>query len=325
MTKEFTVACIQCGVGNLLGFYQSRFKPLYFVDDRKHMKAGYQTIEKNFPGCVFDSDIDSFATDKADVLLSSPSCAQLSKLGSKRKDRKYLYTLPLYEYDFVVSVEKLFHRDAEFIVVEYLKSLLEFFLVRHKGLEHKKTGEFLPFPEDYRTQIIELSAIDYGVPQNRKRLFLIFSKLKYDFIFNSTNYGGPEILTVGDILNQLSNIRSIGAVLKNDKMPNHNPERVEGFRKLKIGESYYGTQNNTRLDPSKICPVITSHLTRHVHSYEPRVLNARECASFQGFPLDFEFYGSEQTCLDLIGKTVPPPITHFIANQIKTSLEKYNV
>jgi site-specific DNA-cytosine methylase len=151
---------------------------------------------------------------------------------------------------------------------------------------------------------------------------MVFSKLKYDYIYTPPIDLCLDVPNVEEVLTKLDEVRQTQTLL-NDEIPYHTKERIEGFSKLKPGDSYYGTLNNKRLFPKRYCPVVTSHCTRHVHPFRDRVLNVREVATFQGFPLDFQFFGSESTQLDLVGKSVPPPVMKVFAESIKESIEKY--
>jgi len=125
-----------------------------------------------------------------------------------------------------------------------------------------------------------------------------------------------EVLIVLDLLRK-------DRKLYDDEHPNHSEERKQGFNKLLPGDSFYGTQNNKRLDPEKICPVIASSKTQYVHPWHDRVLTPREAATFQGFPLDFQFgHISFSTKLDLIGRSIPVQVAAHIASEIKYNYER---
>ena len=120
--------------------------------------------------------------------------------------------------------------------------------------------------------------------------------------------------TVNDAFNKIDKCQW------NMKIPNHSEKRLEGFSKLKIGDSYYGTQNNKRLDPNKPAGTIASHCSRFVHPSEPRVLTARETARLMGFPDYFRFFGSETEQLDQIGKAIVPQVAAALSFYIKLQL-----
>lgn len=309
-------------MGNILGFQHAGFKPLFQIDHRTFIEKGKKTLDYNFPGIQYSKDLHDFKDLNPTVIVSSPSCAQVSLLGLKRMDRKSLEYLPMEEFEFIQSLNILFERSPEFFIVEYLTRFLKHFKVTHSGINREVTKQFLPFPEEYRVQIVKVNSVSYGVPQIRKRLFMVFSKHIYDYIYTPPIDLCLDVPNVGEVLNDLDVWRT-KINMFNDEKPYHSQERINGFAALKPGESYYGTLNNKRLFPNRYCPVITSHCTRHVHPFENRVLNVREAAAFQGFPLEFKFFGSESTQLDLVGKSVPPPVMKHFAMSIKESIKKY--
>ena len=104
-------------------------------------------------------------------------------------------------------------------------------------------------------------------------------------------------------------------------MPGHSDKRIEGFRKLKPGESYYSTQNNKRLIVDMPAGTVTSHCSRFVHPTAPRVLTVRETARLMGFPDDFVFYGTEGQQLDQVGKAVVPQVAAALCLYIRKKLD----
>lgn len=321
---KLTVAGIQTGLGNLYGFQQAGFDPLWLIDDRKHyktsLKTGLKTIKYNFKTMEFSKDPNSFIDKKPLVLLTSPSCAQISRLGTKRADRAELHTFPLEKFDFIQALAEVFSRETDFIITEYLSNTDTYFIIRFNGIEQVFTGEFLEFPPEYRVQILTLNTLDFGVPQKRIRRFVIFSKSKYDFFYQHDKTKKLNPKTIATVLAEVEENRKAGLYV-NDKIPTHSKKREEGFSKLAFDESYYGSSNNRRLHPDRVCRVITSHLTQYVHPFEPRVLSTYECAAFQGFPVEFQFLDSISVNLDFIGKSVSPVITREIASQIIKQFE----
>ena len=112
-----------------------------------------------------------------------------------------------------------------------------------------------------------------------------------------------------------------GYCTTNLEVSNHSKVRTEGFDRLKPGKSYYGTQNNKRLDLRKVGPTITSHRTQYVHPTLPRVLTVRESAAIMGFPNNFTFYGPRTKQFDQVGCAIVPQITNELCIQIKEHYE----
>jgi len=318
ITHKFTVGAISSGIGNILGFKLEDFLIDYVIDNRKTFTQGYENWENHFPEADLSDNFNDF--DRyTDVIISSPPCAQVSSLAAKKGNRPFLNKLKLYDFDFIKVLDIILKRKAKFIILEYLPGLLSFFEINKTNIIHRVTREKIDFPKDYNAQLLILEATQFKISQRRKRLFLFITKKSQEFVYIPPITELESIFPCGDVLKNLEHLRNTKGLL-NDEMTNHSRERVEGFSKLAYGESYYNGSNNRRLHPDKLCPTITSHLTRYVHPWEPRVLNARECATLQGFPLDFEFFGSTSLQLDLIGRTIPPKITQDFAKQIKESL-----
>jgi DNA (cytosine-5)-methyltransferase 1 len=57
-----------------------------------------------------------------------------------------------------------------------------------------------------------------------------------------------------------------------------------------------------------------------LHPYENRPLTIRECATLQTFPSDFEFFGSQNDKIQLIGNAVPPLLAQRIAERLVSEL-----
>ena len=56
-----------------------------------------------------------------------------------------------------------------------------------------------------------------------------------------------------------------------------------------------------------------------LHPFENRAFTPREAARIQGFPDDFEFFGSERAQARMIGNAVPPPLAHIIAQYARAA------
>ena len=62
-----------------------------------------------------------------------------------------------------------------------------------------------------------------------------------------------------------------------------------------------------------------------IHPNKERRMSVRECALIQTFPMDFEFTGSLGNMYKQIGNAVPVLMAEKIANEIKISLDEFNV
>jgi DNA (cytosine-5)-methyltransferase 1 len=166
----------------------------------------------------------------------------------------------------------------------------------------------------YRVQWAIMNARDYGVPQNRRRVFLVGVKsgLDFEYKFPSPTHGEstPLIPTVTQ--------KSV----------------LEGLPEWPTGEfndepfHWYYLSRRRRYDWNEPSPCIVGHW-RHVplHPMSPplkrihtdkwefeyegkaRRLAYRECAAIQGFPNTFKWdHGTIRDRFQMIGNAVPPPL-----------------
>lgn len=166
----------------------------------------------------------------------------------------------------------------------------------------------------YRVKWAVLNAKDFGVPQNRRRVFLVGVKSSSDFDYHfpvSTHGGSSPLLpfvTQGDVLRGL-------------------PDWPTGDFNDEPFHWYYLSRRR-RYDWDEPSPCIVGHW-RHVpmHPLSPplrrihtdkwefeyegkaRRLSYIECAALQGFPKTFAWdHGTVRDRFQMIGNAVPPPL-----------------
>lgn len=309
--------------GALLGAQWAGFDIKFNIEPRSFFN--FDTFGRNFPGarCTqgFDNykDLQGFSID---LIIGSPDCKQFSNLGTKRKDKGRLHELDPFDFDYVKFLKAVDYIKPDCFVLENVPNVLKTLWFEGKELRFKGSDNAIYELPDYRLQTVILNAKDFGVPQSRNRAFVIGStRFQPEFSFDELERMGFRDLIKkyykGKVLKE---VLAIDKDIPNNITPRHSAKRVEGFSKLKIGESYYGTQNNLRLDPEKHAGTIASHCSRFVHPFESRVLTVRENARIMGFPDDFIFYGNESGQLDQVGKSIVPQVSMAIAYYIKEKL-----
>ena len=257
----------------------------------------------------------------ADIIIGQPDCKAFSTLRTRKKEEVSIKDTDLFGFVYEMRSFK-----PKIFIVENLE----------KGMDALK--EYIDGPsmiepdltigDDHITDLYRLIWITINanafVPQNRKRTFLIGLDKDWFPTVERFRINPPESLcakNVKDLLKDLEQPNS-SKFIDNHHPANHTKEREIGFRNLKYGQSFYGTQNNRKLDPQRYGYTVTSHCTQHVHYKFPRVLTARENARIMGWPDSFIFTGGRTVQLDSVGKAVVPQVIEYILKTIMNHLSR---
>lgn len=183
---------------------------------------------------------------------------------------------------------------------------------------------------NYHVTFKVLNANQYGVPQNRERIYIIgFDKnqapenfdFEKEFVFpKPVKYE----VTVGDVLLKNKNVHEKYTL--SEKLWRGHTRRKEEHRNKGNGfgyclfnrESAYTNTISARYykDGSEVL------IDQKDVSKRPRKLTPRECARLQGFPEDFIIPVSDMQAYKQFGNSVATPVIEKIAKQMVKTLEK---
>ncbi len=325
------------GCGGLdLGFERAGFNiPVANEFD----KTIWETFKVNHPNThliegdirqVTKDDIAQYIDGEVDGIIGGPPCQSWSEAGSLKgiKDaRGQLF------FDYIRILKEF---QPKFFLAENVSGMLA---DRH-SIAVQNILEL--FDEaGYDVSFTLVNAKDYGVAEERKRVFYIgFRKdLKIDFGFpkGSTKDDSKKI-TLRDVIWDLQET----AVPSGEKN-RHNPDainnneyftgayspifmsrnRVKGWDEQAFTVQASGRQCQLHPQAPKMVKVGTNDC-RFVEGKEHlyRRMTIREVARVQGFPDDFKFiYNDTNTAYKMIGNAVPVNLAYEIAVAIKMYLE----
>lgn len=203
--------------------------------------------------------------------------------------------------------------------------------------------------EGYNVSYKTVFCPDYGIPQTRRRLVLLASRLGAISLIEKTNT--PEnYKTVGDTIRDLEPIEAGGASLTD---PLHRCRTLTKTNLLRIQNTPYGGswkdwpkalvldchRRETgktfgsvygRMKWEEPSPTITTECTglgngRFGHPEQDRAISIREAALLQTFPFSYRFFENEsevslKNASRYIGNAVPPRLGEVIAESIKIHL-----
>lgn len=325
------------GCGGLdLGFERAGFNiPVANEFD----KTIWATFKANHPNThliegdirqVTKEDIEQFINGEVDGIIGGPPCQSWSEAGSLKgiKDaRGQLF------FDYIRILKEF---QPKFFLAENVSGMLA---NRHS----EAVQNILNLFDDagYDVSFTLVNAKDYGVAEERKRVFYIgFRKdLNIDFGFpKGSTKDDDKKITLRDIIWDLQDT----AVPSGEKN-HHNPEainnneyytgayspifmsrnRVKGWDEQAFTVQASGRQCQIHPQAPKMVKVAQNDC-RFVEGEEHlyRRMTIREVARVQGFPDDFKFiYEDTNTAYKMIGNAVPVNLAYEIAVAIKKYLE----
>lgn len=166
-----------------------------------------------------------------------------------------------------------------------------------------------------------LNAMDYGVPQSRKRAFVIgtLTGVKLDAPAPTHFDGGLLGENYSTVAQALAGASKVPL---NNETREHKVESIERYAKLKPGQRELLGRVD-RLDIAKPSKTVIAGGTKgggrsHLHPIVARTLSVRECARLQTYPDDYEFVGKNGRQFTLVGNSVPPLMAEVLARHIGT-------
>ncbi len=320
------------GAGGLdLGFEKAGFE---IAMANEYDKTIWSTYEKNHKAPLIKEDIrnikeSDFPTD-IDGIIGGPPCQSWSEAGALRgiaDARGQLF------FDYIRILRD---KKPKFFLAENVSGMLA---NRHS----EAVKNILQMFKDcgYNVSVTLVNASDYGVPQDRKRVFYIGFRndLKMKFQFPAPTTIEPENKkTLKDAIADLQG-KEIQALPKN---------KTNGKLKILNHEYFIGafstifmSRNRVRSWDEPAFTVQASGRQCQLHPQAPKMekiglnkcqfvqgkenlyrrLTIRECARLQGFPDDFEFiYTDLDDGYKMVGNAVPVELARIVASAINEQI-----
>ena len=360
-TQKYTCVDLFAGAG---GFSLAAINAnMYVAAALEYDKAASNTYKKNIPkaqdhpldfyeGDILNIDPSSLidneflATQGCDLILGGPPCQGFSVHRIKNAgvdDERNKLILRYFEY-----VSRL---RPKFFLMENVPGIL---WPRHKHYieefysEGNKAGYDI-FPP------ATLDARDYGIPQRRKRVFILGVR-KDVKEKKEINITWPPSKTHGDDKDCRENldllpwttarhifIKPLDDNDENNVHMNHNPALVEVFKStppnggsrhesnriLPCHKNHNGHSDvYGRIDPAQPGPTMTTACInpskgRFLHPTKHHGITVREAARFQTFPDWYTFSGGIMAAAKQVGNAVPVDFGEVLIRGIKYALDKY--
>lgn len=281
---------------------------------------------------VTRADIAPFLIGKeVDGIIGGPPCQSWSEAGTLRgieDARGQLF------FDYIRILKEF---QPKFFLAENVSGMLA---NRHDAAVKNILQLFSE--AGYNVSLTLVNAKDYGVAEERKRVFYIGFRndLDIDFVFpEGSTKDDEKKLTLRDVIWDLQET-AVPAATKNK----HNPDAINNNEYFTGAYSpIFMSRNRVKSWDEQAFTVQASGRQCQLHPQAPKMIRyglndcrfvegkenlyrrmtIREVARVQGFPDDFKFlYADTNNAYKMIGNAVPVNLAFEIATAIKSTLEK---
>lgn len=321
-SNDFKVVELFAGIGGFrIGFDRAGgFKTVYSNDFDAWCK---KTFDGYFGEGSMDlrdiQKVDASEIPDCDVLTAGFPCQPFSKIGKLHGFSDARGTL------FWDVLRILKAKRPKAFVLENVANLIN----HDKGYTFERIRDGLENDLGYKVYYHVLNTKDYGLPQDRKRIYMVGFREETDFKFPE-----PVELEI-----------NVGDILEKDEVHDFyymSQTYMDGLEKHKQRHESKGHGFGYRvLDPNGIsttCVVGNMGRERNLVQDKPkpkgavnrtgallndrgiRKLTVREYARLQGFPDDYQFPDKVTVAYKQIGNAVSVPVAEAVARELKKSL-----
>ena len=259
---------------------------------------------------------DKIPTGSKIAVIGGPPCQGFSRANTKSKACDPRNQLPSLYVEIVKELQK--HYEVDFIVMENVLGIRD---RKHIGTYNNLISAVKQLGFDVTER--ELCAVDFGVPQQRRRV--IVCGLKEGRGYSSIVFRKRKgLLTVREAISHLPEPMFFKHKLKPSEIPEHPNHWTMTPRSKKFltpdlflndGRSF------KKLHWDKASPTVAyGNREIHVHPTGSRRLSIFEAMLLQGFPKGFVLKGNLSEQVEQVSNAVPPPLARSVALAVTRAL-----
>lgn len=317
------------GAGGLdLGFVRAGFD---IVVANEYDSTIWETYEKNHKAPLIKGDIRKISSGvfpKCDGIIGGPPCQSWSEAGSLRgidDPRGQLF----FEYIRLIK-----DKQPKFFLAENVSGMLA---KRHSEAVQNIIKHFEEAGYDVYIEL--LNASDFGVPQDRKRVFYVGIRKDLDVTFDFPKPMKDKIplsKAIGDLQDSVLPAMATNKTNGDNCVVSNHEYMIGGF------SSIFMSRNRVRAWDEQSFTIQAGARHAPIHPQAPKMtfieqnkrefvkgkedlyrrLSVRECARIQTFPDNFKFYYKDLAdAYKMIGNAVPVRLAYVMAKEIKYVLE----
>lgn len=352
VSKKPTVIDMFCGCGGMSrGFMDAGYEVLLGIDSNEPALETFRLNHGNAIGMNGDlfnrSTIHEMANQidhkKVDVIIGGPPCQGFSLTGGRNEnDKRNTLFMAMVDAVAFFKPQAFVLENVPGVATLYNRKTLKEIYEQFENLNYTLHHQVLYGP-------------DYGLPQMRKRLFVVGIVNGHRFEFPTLLYTPDEYIGCEEAIGDLHDfIEDFGQDVSHYKKPaitayqtrmrknaeflyNHvgtrHTENVIGVisqvpeggnhKDLPpgVGESRKFNEAWTRYHSKKPSKTIDTGHRNHFHYKFNRVPSVRENARLQSFPDDFRFLGNKTEQYKQVGNAVPPLLGYVLGKQLRKYLK----
>lgn len=306
-----------------MGLEEAGLQAIMLVDNDKNCCATLKYNRPEWNVVCKDIHLVDFRGMKADVVTGGFPCQAFSHAGKKLGFEDTRGTL---FFEFARCVKEV---NPPMFVAENVEGL-----TRHDKGRTMEVILGVMAELGYEVQHKVLNALDYSVPQKRKRVFIVGTKHGIHFKFPEPH---GKVVTLREALKSVPS--SEGAIYSPSRKAVLNLVPPGGcwvnlpddIAKKYMGASYTSGGGRRgmarRLSWGEPCLTLTTSpsqkFTERCHPDETRPFTVREYARIQTFPDKWNFYGSVHSKYRQIGNAVPFNLARAMGESIVTALHEH--
>jgi len=311
-----------CGIGGFrIAFERAGGKCVFSSDIDKYACETYQSNFNDYPLSditkIHENNIPDF-----DVLCAGFPCQPFS-IGGLRKGFHDTRGTLFFDVERIIR-----HNKPKAFILENVKGL-----VNHDGGKTLKTilnkiGEKInsetnseKFQDclNYFVHYKVINSKDFGVPQNRERIYIIGFLKDVEFEFPKTNIKSISLM---DIIDQNIQSNSISPILK-DNIDFHLKSHLKysEIKNLKYLLAYEVRKSRSTFRFDNLSPTLTAKMGTGGNNVPvivnlQRKLTTDECLKIQGYPDNYKIKFNNSQSYKQIGNSVSVPVVSVLAKEI---------
>lgn len=313
--RHLKVVSLFCGAGGMdLGFLNAGFDVIWANDINKYAVESYRA---NLGNHVIEGDINQIIDEipKHDLLMAGFPCQPFSMMGKQKgfdDDRGTLF----------FTIETIIKKNKpKIVVLENVKNLL----THDRGKTFEKMKKILEEDLGYSIHVSVMNTADYGVPQTRRRVFVVGFRNDY-YGRDTIKFKFPEKIelnkTVQDILDidvdkrYFLSEKVLKTVLATGtKNYSSKPEIDLSIARplcATMHKMHRASQDNYYTDDINR----KKFINKEKEISNVRRLTPNECRKLQGFPSDWKQVVSDTQAYMQFGNAVTVEVAYYIAMEI---------